>query len=178
MGDLYNLEASPAEGATYRFAKEDRKRFPDIRQAGSYPNIYYTNSSQIPVGHTEDPFEALDLQNKLQGKYTGGTVLHLYMNERLESANSCRRLVKTVLENYQLPYITITPIFSVCDTHGHLKGEQSECPTCGKATQVWTRVMGYFRPVESFNIGKKGEHRERVHFHEPKGENSGAHSCA
>ena len=166
-GNLYNLEASPAEGATYRFAKEDLKRFPDILQAGAYPNIYYTNSSQIAVDHTEDPFEALELQNKLQCKYTGGTVLHLYMNERLESADSCRRLVKTVLQNYQLPYITITPVFSVCNTHGYLKGEQPECPTCGEATQVWTRVMGYFRPVDGFNIGKKGEHRQRVHFHEP-----------
>jgi len=166
-GNLYNLEASPAEGATYRFAKEDHKRFTDIDQAGNYPNIYYTNSSQIPVGHTEDPFEALDLQNRLQCKYTGGTVLHMYMNERLESVESCRRLVRTVLENYQLPYITITPIFSVCDVHGYLNGEQQTCPTCGGKTQVWTRVMGYFRPIEGFNIGKKGEHRERVPFKEP-----------
>ena len=169
-GDLYNLEASPAEGATYRFAKEDHKRFPEIAQAGNFPNIYYTNSSQIPVGHTEDPFEALDLQNKLQCKYTGGTVLHMYMNERLDSTESCRRLIRTVLENYQLPYITITPIFSVCDEHGYLNGEQHDCPTCGKKTQVWTRVMGYFRPVDGFNIGKKGEHRERVPFKEPSAE--------
>ncbi|MDR3425648.1 MAG: ribonucleoside triphosphate reductase [Alphaproteobacteria bacterium] len=166
-GNLYNLEASPAEGATYRFAKEDHKRYADMHQAGNFPNIYYTNSSQIPVGHTEDPFEALDLQNKLQCKYTGGTVLHLYMSERLDSADSCRRLIRTVLENYQLPYITITPIFSVCDEHGYLKGEQAECPTCGAKTQVWTRVMGYFRPIDGFNIGKKGEHRERVPFKEP-----------
>jgi len=166
-GNLYNLEASPAEGTTYRFAKEDRKRFPKIRQAGSSPNIYYTNSSQIPANFTEDPFEALNLQNRLQCKYTGGTVLHLYMNEQLESVDSCRRLVKTVLENYQLPYITITPVFSVCNTHGYLKGEKPTCPTCGGTTQVWTRVMGYFRPVESFNIGKKGEHHERLHFREP-----------
>ena len=166
-GTLYNLEASPAEGATYRFAREDHKRFPDILQAGSFPNIYYTNSSQISVGYTDDPFEALDLQNKLQCKYTGGTVLHLFMNERLESADSCRQLIKTVLENYQIPYITVTPVFSVCDTHGYLKGEQPECPTCGKTTQVWTRVMGYLRPVDGFNIGKKGEFRERVNFREP-----------
>ncbi|MDD4616764.1 MAG: ribonucleoside triphosphate reductase [Alphaproteobacteria bacterium] len=169
-GNLYNLEASPAEGATYRFAKEDHKRFSDIEQAGSYPNIYYTNSSQIPVGHTEDPFEALDLQNKLQCKYTGGTVLHMYMNEKLESTESCKRLVRTVLENYQLPYVTVTPLFSVCDEHGYLSGEQKTCPTCGAKTQVWTRVMGYFRPVEGFNIGKKGEHRERVPFKEPSKE--------
>ena len=165
-GNLYNLEASPAEGATYRFAKEDRKRFPNILQAGTFPNIYYTNSSQIPVGHTDDPFEALELQNKLQCKYTGGTVIHMYMNEHLESTDSCRKFVRTVLENYQLPYITVSPVFSVCDTHGYLKGEQPKCPHCGKDTNVWARVMGYFRPVESFNIGKKGEHRERKHFTE------------
>ncbi|MER2519594.1 MAG: ribonucleoside triphosphate reductase [Bdellovibrionales bacterium] len=166
-GNLYNLEASPAEGATYRFAKEDHKRFPGIVQAGDHPNIYYTNSSQIPASYTDDPFQALDLQNKLQCKYTGGTVLHLYMSERIDSTESCRKFVRTVMENYQIPYITITPVFSVCDTHGYLKGEQPECPHCGGKTQVWTRVMGYFRPVDSFNIGKKGEHRERVHFKEP-----------
>jgi ribonucleoside-triphosphate reductase len=165
-GNLYNLEASPAEGATYRFAKEDLKRFPGIQQSGTGPNIYYTNSSQLPASHTEDPFEALDLQNKLQCKYTGGTVLHMYMNEKLDSADSCRQFIKSVLTNYQLPYITITPVFSVCDEHGYLKGEQPKCPHCGETTQVWTRVMGYFRPVDSFNIGKKGEHRERKHFTE------------
>lgn len=163
-GNLYNLEATPAEGTTYRFAKEDKKRFPGILQAGSGENIYYTNSSQIPVGYTDDPFEALDLQNALQCKYTGGTVLHLYMNEKLSSGEACKKFVRKVIENYQLPYITVTPVFSVCDTHGYLSGEQPACPHCQKKTQVWTRVMGYFRPVDSFNIGKKGEHRERKHF--------------
>ncbi len=165
-GNLYNLEATPAEGTTYRFAKEDKKYYPEILQAGFGENIYYTNSSQIPVGHTEDPFEALELQNKLQCKYTGGTVLHLYMNEKLSSAEACKNFVKKVLENYQMPYITITPVFSTCDTHGYLNGEQPECPKCGERTNVWTRVMGYFRPVDSFNTGKKGEHRERKHFKE------------
>lgn len=165
-GNLYNLEATPAEGTTYRFAKEDKKRFPDILQAGFGENIYYTNSSQIPVGHTDDPFEALELQNKLQCKYTGGTVLHLYMNEKLSDAAACQRFIRKVLENYQLPYITVTPVFSTCETHGYLNGEKPECPHCGKKTSVWTRVMGYFRPVESFNTGKKGEHRERRHFQE------------
>ena len=165
-GNLYNLEATPAEGTTYRFAKEDLKRFPDIIQAGMEENIYYTNSSQIPVDHTDDPFEALELQNRLQCKYTGGTVLHLYMNEKLSSADACKRFVRKVLGNYQLPYVTITPVFSVCDTHGYLNGEQPECPQCGAHTKVWTRVMGYFRPVDSFNKGKKGEHRQRRHFHE------------
>ena len=165
-GHLYNLEATPAEGTTYRFAKEDARRFPDILQAGFDQNIYYTNSSQIPVGHTEDPFEALDLQDGLQGKYTGGTVLHLYMSERISSGEACKRLVRTVIENYRLPYITITPVFSVCETHGYLAGEQEQCPACGQATLVWTRVMGYHRPVASFNLGKRGEHRERRHFKE------------
>lgn len=167
-GNLYNLEATPAEGTTYRFAKEDKKHFPDILQAGCGENVYYTNSSQIPVDFTEDPFEALELQNKLQCKYTGGTVLHLYMSEKLSCADSCRRFVKKVIENYQLPYITVTPVFSTCETHGYLKGEQPECPHCGEKTNVWTRVMGYFRPVASFNTGKKGEHAQRRHFHEQK----------
>lgn len=163
-GNLYNLEATPAEGTTYRFAKEDKKRYPDIIQAGFGENIYYTNSSQIPVDHTDDPFEALELQNRLQCKYTGGTVLHLYMNEKLSSAEACKRFVRKVIGTYQLPYITVTPVFSVCDTHGYLNGEQPECPHCKAKTKVWTRVMGYFRPVDSFNKGKKGEHRQRTHF--------------
>ena len=165
-GHLYNLEATPAEGTTYRFAKEDARRYPDIVQAGFDHNIYYTNSSQLPVGYTEDPFEALDLQDRLQCKYTGGTVLHLYMSERISSGEACKRLVRRVIENYRLPYITITPVFSVCETHGYLSGEQESCPSCGKATLVWTRVMGYHRPVASFNLGKKGEHGERRHFRE------------
>ncbi len=165
-GHLYNLEATPAEGTTYRFAKEDKKYYPDIIQAGCEENIYYTNSSQIPVGYTEDPFEALNLQDSLQCKYTGGTVIHLYMSEKISSGEACKRLVKTVIENYRLPYITITPVFSVCEDHGYLSGEQPHCPTCQKETLVWTRVMGYHRPVASFNLGKKGEHRERVHFRE------------
>ncbi len=166
-GNLYNLEATPAEGTTYRFAKEDKKHFgDDILQAGSGDNIYYTNSSQLPADQTDDPFEALELQNKLQCKYTGGTVLHLYMNEKLSSADACKRFVRKVIENYQMPYITVTPVFSVCDEHGYLKGEQPKCPHCGAKTKVWTRVMGYFRPVDSFNIGKQGEHRERCHFKE------------
>lgn len=165
-GHLYNLEATPAEGTTYRFAKEDAKRFPDIIQAGFDQNIYYTNSTQLPVGYTDDPFEALNLQDELQTRYTGGTVLHLYMNERISSGEACKRLVRKVIENYRLPYITITPVFSVCETHGYLNGEQSNCPHCGKETLVWTRVMGYHRPVASFNLGKKGEHKERRHFRE------------
>ncbi|GGF50568.1 hypothetical protein GCM10011339_43910 [Echinicola rosea] len=129
-GNLYNLEATPAEGTTYRFAKEDKKRFPDIIQAGHEPNIYYTNSSQIPVHFTDDPFEALLLQDELQCKYTGGTVLHLYMREKISSAEACRSLVRKVISNFQLPYVTITPVFSICPVHGYLQGEHEYCPKC------------------------------------------------
>lgn len=163
-GHLYNLEATPAEGTTYRFAKEDRARFPGILQAGTDENPYYTNSSQLPVGFTDDPFEALARQDELQTKYTGGTVLHLYMSERLSSAEACRELVRRALSTFRLPYLTVTPTFSICTAHGYLAGEHPTCPTCGATCEVWTRVMGYHRPVSSFNVGKKGEHAERVPF--------------
>ncbi len=129
-GHLYNLEATPAEGTTYRFAKEDKKRWPAILQAGSDAQPYYTNSSQLPVGFTDDPFEALARQEALQGKYTGGTVLHLYMGERISSGAACRELVKRALTNFRLPYITVTPTFSICPTHGYLEGEHKFCPKC------------------------------------------------
>ncbi|MDF3906644.1 MULTISPECIES: ribonucleoside triphosphate reductase [Paracoccus] len=129
-GHLYNLEATPAEGTTYRFAKEDRKRFPGILQAGTEHEPYYTNSSQLPVGFTDDPFEALERQEALQRKYTGGTVLHLYMGTQLSSAEACRKLVRRALENFGLPYITVTPTFSVCPRHGHIAGEHAFCPRC------------------------------------------------
>ncbi len=129
-GHMYNLEATPAEGTTYRFAKEDRKRFADILQAGYTETPYYTNSSQLPVGFTDDPFEALERQEALQSKYTGGTVLHLYVGERISSAEACKRLVRRSLERFRLPYITITPTFSVCPTHGYLTGEHPFCPLC------------------------------------------------
>ena len=173
-GNLYNLEATPAEGTTYRFAKEDRKRFADILQAGTDAEPYYTNSSQLPVGYTEDAFEALEQQADLQSMYTGGTVLHLYMNERMTSAEACKKLVRRALTNFHLPYITITPTFSICPTHGYLAGEHLTCERCAESRpdaapvecEVWTRVMGYFRPVKSFNIGKKGEYHERITFKE------------
>jgi ribonucleoside-triphosphate reductase len=129
-GHLYNLEATPAEGTTYRFAKEDRKRFPAILQAGSDEQPYYTNSSQLPVGFTDDPFEALERQESLQRKYTGGTVLHLYMSEPLSSASACRELVRRALSRFRLPYITVTPTFSICPTHGYLGGQHEFCPKC------------------------------------------------
>lgn len=129
-GHMYNLEATPAESATYRFAREDKRRFPGIIQAGTKEDPYYTNSSQLPVGYTDDPFEALDLQAALQSKYTGGTVLHLYMSQRISSAKVCGELIKKVLTNYRLPYITITPTFSICPKHGYLAGEHKFCPIC------------------------------------------------
>jgi ribonucleoside-triphosphate reductase len=129
-GNMYNLEATPAEGTTYRFAKEDKKRFPDILQAGTQESPYYTNSSQIPVGYTDDVFEALDLQDDLQTKYTGGTVFHCYMSEKISSPEVCRDLVKAILSRYRLPYITITPTFSICPKHGYLQGEYDYCPKC------------------------------------------------
>ncbi|MCQ2031853.1 ribonucleoside triphosphate reductase [Stutzerimonas zhaodongensis] len=132
-GHLYNLEATPAEGTTYRFAKEDQKRFPDILQAGSSDAPYYTNSSQLPVGFTDDPFEALALQDELQTKYTGGTVLHLYMAEQISSAQACKNLVRTALGRYRLPYLTVTPTFSICPVHGYLAGEHEFCPKCDEA---------------------------------------------
>ena len=173
-GHLYNLEATPAEGTTYRFAKEDRKRYPGILQAGTETNPYYTNSSQVPVGYTDDPFEAQEMQEELQTKYTGGTVLHLYMNERISSATACKELVRRSLTAFRTPYITITPTFSICPVHGYLAGEHLTCDKCAELhpeaepveCEVWTRVMGYFRPVRSFNIGKKGEYAERQMFTE------------
>ena len=181
-GNLYNLEATPAEGTTYRFAKEDLKRFPGILQAGTSSNPYYTNSSQLPVGFTDDPFEALERQDELQAKYTGGTVLHLYMSERISTPEACRELVRRSLTTFRLPYLTITPTFSICPNHGYLAGEQWTCPRCAERgntveCEVWTRVMGYHRPVSSFNVGKKGEQAERLAFRETVafGEQAGVH---
>ncbi|WP_407648346.1 ribonucleoside triphosphate reductase [Actinomyces weissii] len=181
-GHLYNLEATPAEGTTYRFAKEDRKRFPGILQAGTPDNPYYTNSSQLPVGYTDDPFLAQEMQEELQTKYTGGTVLHLYMNEHVSSAAACKELVRRSLTAFRSPYITITPTFSICPNHGYLAGEHRFCGKCAALhpdaapveCEVWTRVMGYFRPVQSFNIGKKGEYAERTMFTEAAAAGHGA----
>ena len=129
-GHLYNLEATPAEGTTYRFAREDQKRWPDILQAGPADKPYYTNSSQLPVGFTDDPFAALQMQEELQSKYTGGTVLHLYMNEAISSSQACKTLVRRALSGFRLPYITVTPTFSICPKHGYLSGHHEFCPKC------------------------------------------------
>ncbi len=170
-GHLYNLEATPAEGTTYRFAKEDKKRFPDIIQAGTKEAPYYTNSSQLPVHFTDDPFLALKMQDKLQTLYTGGTVLHLYMPERVSNSKVCKQIVRKSLENFRLPYLTISPTFSTCPKHGYLNGEHEICPKCEaeghvQECEVWTRVMGYHRPVSQYNKGKKSEYKERVCFKE------------
>ncbi len=163
-GHLYNLEATPAESATYRFARADIARFAGIRHAGTTANPYYTNSSQLPVAFTDDPFLAMELQEGLQQRYTGGTVLHLYMGEAAPTAAACKTLVRRSLERFRIPYITITPTFSICPQHGYLSGDHATCPQCLAECEVWTRVMGYFRPVSSFNIGKRGEAAERVAF--------------
>lgn len=149
-GHLYNLEATPAEGTTYRFAKEDLKHYPDILQAGTLEKPYYTNSSQLPVGHTDDPFEALTLQDALQKRYTGGTVLHLYMREKISSAQACKQLVKTALSRFHLPYLTITPTFSICPVHGYLDGEQEFCPKCDEALLIKKRQAQ--QAVEKTNL--------------------------
>lgn len=163
-GSFYNLEATPAEGATYRLAKEDKKRFPDIIQAGGAGDPYYTNSSHLPVGYTDNALEALEHQDSLQTKYTGGTVLHLFLGERVHSWEATRDFVKKVAYSFKLPYFTVTPTFSICPTHGYINGEQHQCGTCGEQTEVWSRVMGYFRPVDQWNKGKKSEYRERKEY--------------
>ncbi len=166
-GHLYNLEATPAEGTTYRFAKEDIKRWPDIIQAGTKEAPYYTNSSHLPVDHTEDPLSALDHQDELQTKYTGGTVLHLFLGERVRDWKTCARFVQKVAQSYRLPYFTLTPTFSVCPTHGYLEGEKPECPSCAERCEVWSRIVGYFRPVDQWNVGKKSEYVHRKEYLAP-----------
>ena len=162
-GCYFNLEATPAEGTSHRLAKLDRGRYSDIITSGEAVP-YYTNSTQLPVGFTDDIFEALDLQDDLQSAYTGGTVLHLYLGERIKDSQAAKRLIKRVFEHYRLPYISLTPTFSTCSDHGYLDGEQPICPHCGKQTEVWTRVVGYLRPVADFHQGKKEEYRERTLF--------------
>jgi len=151
-GNMFNLEATPAEGTTYRFAREDRKRFPDMIQAGTADAPFYTNSSQLPVGFTDDPFQALDLQETLQRKYTGGTVFHLYMAEPISSAATCRKLVRRVLENYRIPYMTITPTFSICPRHGYLAGEHQYCPKCDEELVAKIKLEG--NCDENFEAGQ------------------------
>lgn len=161
-GDLYNLEATPAESTTYRFAKHDRKRYPDIITAakdGDTP--YYTNSSHLPVDYTEDIFSALDIQDQLQTLYTSGTVFHAFLGEKLPDWKAAANLVRKIAENYELPYYTLSPTYSVCKDHGYLNGEQFSCPHCGNKTEVYSRITGYYRPVQNWNDGKTQEYKDR-----------------
>lgn len=162
-GHSYNLEATPAEGTSYRLAKLDLKHYPDIIQAGEEEPMY-TNSSQLPVTFTEDIFECCDLQDELQSLYTGGTVQHLYLGEQVEDIETCKNLIRTIFTKYKMPYISITPTFSVCQEHGYIAGEHFTCPECGRKTEVWSRVVGYLRPVENYNPGKKEEYMMRRKF--------------
>ena len=162
-GHVYNLEATPAEGTSYSLAQLDRKKYPDIITAGQ-DAPYYTNSTQLPVGFTDDIFETLDLQDELQCKYTGGTVLHLYLGEQISDVEVAKSLIRKAFTNYQLPYISLTPTFSVCPEHGYLNGEVYSCPECGRDTEVWSRVVGYLRPVQNFHRGKREEYKERKKY--------------
>lgn len=161
-GDLYNLEATPAESTTFSLAMKDRKQFPDIITAGKEGDTpYYTNSSHLPVGYTEDIFEALDIQDELQTLYTSGTVFHAFLGEKLPDWEAAAKLVRKIAENYKLPYYTMSPTYSVCKTHGYLSGEQFTCPHCGEKAEVYSRITGYYRPVQNWNDGKAQEYKNR-----------------
>lgn len=161
-GDLYNLEATPAESTSFRLAKHDRERYPEIITASKDQNVpYYTNSSHLPVDFTSDIFEALDIQDNLQTLYTSGTVFHAFLGEKLQDWKTTMNLVRTIAENYKLPYYTISPTYSVCKNHGYIAGEVYECPTCGNKTEVYSRITGYYRPVQNWNDGKSEEFKER-----------------
>ena len=162
-GDLYNLEATPAESTTYRLAKHDRERWPDIRTAGSKGDTpYYTNSSHLPVEYTSDIFDALDIQDELQTLYTSGTVFHAFIGEKLPDWTAAAALVRKIAENYKLPYYTISPTYSVCAEHGYIAGEHFNCPVCGKPAEVYSRITGYYRPVQNWNDGKTQEYKNRT----------------
>ena len=164
-GDLYNLEATPAESTTYRFAKHDKERYPDIITAAKDNGTpYYTNSSHLPVGYTQDIFEALDIQDELQTLYTSGTVFHAFIGEKMPTWKSAADLVRKIAQNYKLPYYTISPTYSVCKNHGYLVGEQYTCPICGETTEVYSRITGYYRPVQNWNDGKRQEFADRVEY--------------
>jgi ribonucleoside-triphosphate reductase len=161
-GDLYNLEATPAESTAYRLAKHDVARYPDIitaSECGGTP--YYTNSSHLPVGYTDDIFSALDIQDELQTLYTSGTVFHAFLGEKLPDWKAAASLVRKIAENYKLPYYTMSPTYSICKNDGYLAGEQKVCPKCGSATEVYSRITGYYRPVQNWNDGKAQEFKQR-----------------
>ena len=159
-GYLYNLEATPAEGTSYRMAKIDRQKFSRMTIPGG-ENPYYTNSTQLPVVATDDMFQALDMQDPIQRLYTGGTVFHAYIGEAIDDVETCKKLVRKIAGNYALPYFTISPTFSVCQRHGYLRGEQFACPSCGEEAEVYSRIVGYYRPVQNWNLGKKSEYHNR-----------------
>ena len=160
-GDLYNLEATPAESTAFRLAKHDRKRYPDIICASEGETPYYTNSSHLPVGYTEDVFSALDIQDELQTLYTSGTVFHAYLGEKLPDWKAAANIVRKIAENYRLPYYSLSPTYSVCREHGYIAGEHFTCPKCGKEAEVYSRITGYYRPVKNWNDGKAQEYKER-----------------
>ena len=161
-GDLYNLEATPAESTAYRLAKHDRERYPDIITASDNDEApYYTNSSHLPVGFTEDIFSALEIQDTLQTLYTSGTVFHAFLGQRLPDWQSCMNLVRKIAENFRLPYYTMSPTYSVCKNHGYVEGEVYRCPTCGEVTEVYSRITGYYRPIQNWNVGKLEEFKNR-----------------
>ena len=160
-GDLYNLEATPAESTTYRLAKHDKEQYPDIITAGEPGDTpYYTNSSHLPVGYTADIFDALDIQDGLQTLYTSGTVFHAFLGEKLPGWKAAAALVRKIAENYSLPYYTLSPTYSVCKEHGYLAGEHFTCPICGKKSEVYSRITGYYRPVQNWNDGKTQEYKK------------------
>ena len=163
-GDLYNLEATPAESTSYRLAKHDRARYPEIITANMNGTPYYTNSSHLPVGYTEDIFSALDIQDDLQTLYTSGTVFHAFLGEKLPDWRAAADLVRKIAENYKLPYYTMSPTYSVCHDHGYITGEHFTCPECGKDTEVWSRITGYYRPVQNWNDGKVQEFKDRKEY--------------
>ena len=163
-GDLYNLEATPAESTSYRLAKHDKKHYPEIITAHEGATPYYTNSSHLPVGYTEDVFAALDIQDKLQPLYTSGTVFHTFLGEKLPDWKAAAALVRKIAENYELPYYTLSPTYSVCVDHGYISGEQYTCPHCGKKTEVYSRITGYYRPVQNWNDGKSQEYQDRKNY--------------
>ena len=160
-GDLYNLEATPAESTSYRLASHDKRRYPAIITASMDETPYYTNSSHLPVGYTADIFTALDVQDELQTLYTSGTVFHAFLGERLDTWKSAANLVRKIAENYRLPYYIMSPTYSICKEHGYLAGEVNQCPYCNKETEVYSRITGYYRPVKNWNDGKLQEYKER-----------------
>jgi ribonucleoside-triphosphate reductase len=172
-GNLYNLEATPAEGTSYRLAQKDISKYPDIivandeaYRAGAEP--YYTNSSQLPVSFTDDIFENLDLQDEMQTKYTGGTVIHLFIGEKIDDYRTVASLVKKICSKYRMPYFSITPTFSVCQNHGYIAGKCDNCPQCHEVCEVYSRIVGYLRPVKQWNVGKQAEFIQRKTFNIPE----------